>query len=778
MPKQMEDYQIRLQKIEFIAPKINQGLEFILVLSGELIVETNSRFYRLKEKDLLVLNRNEFYQMQGTDNSVLLLNITDTFIERYYPEFRNSRFECYSREIDMGRESMISTIQRLLAEIMITFYRKDGSHRLEIQRNVCEILLILIRRFEQEASVFEKFDSEDLRLTQLINYMEKNYQQIITLEDMAQKMYLSTGYLSRYFKQKMGMGFSRYLMNIRLKHSVKDLLYTRDSISQISMNNGFANTKSFTSLFKEVYGVTPSIYREQNVEQQLNSVESHILQDDTTILNTPDVLMNLGTLLIDHDESYSNTETRFEELTIDVSTSSAANVKRTNHVVIIRELTELLKENIQAQVLIVKNEIRLNYIGIRHLLSGTTISPEVETDEEIATTSPYFNSDVALNFMKKNNLSLFVRIDYKEISIDEDTYFKKLHNFLKHCLQVYGDSYLNTWNFMFYESYYTAVGVKELHRVYLKMYNLLKTLVPGMQVGVFLPFSYNEERTNDHHAWILKEDKRIDFIGYHSNQNEVIDYTDLEDDRFYLSKDYLPDITNKIKAYLKKYQIEKPLHLISWNTLSGNTRFTNGTFFRGALVLKGVLDIAGEVESIGFWINTELHEKVGKDQKIRLEGMELFHYFSGKRPPFFAMLFAEKLRGDVIAKGSDYIMTKNDRGYQLVLMNCNNVNPYFSKEEGFLQKLNKDIHVHISGLQSGEYQIRKHTFDKTHGALYTMWCNLNSRHGMDEEIIDYINRSSHPSLEIFDETIEEDWSFYSYLTVNAIHFYDLRRSAF
>ena len=212
--------------MRFIAPKINQGLEFILVLSGELIVETNSRFYRLKEKDLLVLNRNEFYQMQGTDNSVLMLNISDAFIERYFPEFRNSRFECYSKEIDMGRELMISKIQRLLAEIMITFYRKDGSHRLEIQRNVCEILLILIRRFKQEASAFEKFDSEDLRLTQLIDYMERNYQQIITLEDMAQKMYLSTGYLSRYFKQKMGMGFSRFLMNIRLKHSVKDLLYT------------------------------------------------------------------------------------------------------------------------------------------------------------------------------------------------------------------------------------------------------------------------------------------------------------------------------------------------------------------------------------------------------------------------------------------------------------------------------------------------------------------------------------------------------------------------
>lgn len=120
-----------------------------------------------------------------------------------------------------------------------------------------------------------------------------------------------------------------------------------------------------------MYGVIPSIYREQNAEQQLNSVESNIIQDETTSLNTPDVLMSLSSLFLDYEESsFSNRETRFEELTIDVSTFSATDLNRTNHVVIIRELTELLKENIQAQVLMMKNEIRLNYIGIRHLLLG------------------------------------------------------------------------------------------------------------------------------------------------------------------------------------------------------------------------------------------------------------------------------------------------------------------------------------------------------------------------------------------------------------------------
>ena len=85
--------------------------------------------------------------------------------------------------------------------------------------------------------------------------------------------------------------------------------------------------------------------------------------------------------------------------------------------------------------------------------------------------------------------------------------------------------------------------------------------------------------------------------------------------------------------------------------MSGNTRFTNGTFFRAALVLKSVLDVVNEVESIGFWINTELHERAGKGQSIRMEGLELFHYFSGKRPAYFAMVFAKRLNGKSLFKG-------------------------------------------------------------------------------------------------------------------------------
>lgn len=777
MDERLKDFHLRIQKIGSVDREVNRGIEFVLVIEGKLTIETSNRIYQMKEKDLLVINRNELYEMQGNkENSILRFTISDTYMEQSYKEYRHQRFECFSQDVDIGRETLIDQLRTFFGEMVITYFRKDDIYTIEMQRLVSEILLILIRRFKEEGNALGQLDTEDDRLIQLIDYMERHYQEQITLEQMAHKLYMSPGYLSRYFKKKMGVGFSRFLMDIRLKHSVKDLLYTSDSIASIAMNNGFPNAKSFTILFKEIYEETPKVYRDRHIKEKVNIPHTSNIKGVETLTNSSSIFLQLGSMLAETNKTYSNTETRYEELHIDASVPSKDKITYPDHVLIIRELKELLKDEIREQVLVVKDELRLSYIGIQNLVSSASFLPTVETDEAIATSSPYFKADMAINFLKKHDLAIFSRVSYQDISMDEASYFKKLDGFLRHCLQVYGESYVSKWRILYYESQFTAVDSKELRRMYTKLYSSIKKIVPGIHIGAYLPYSYKEEDTSERHRWILEEDERIDFIGFHANQNEVIDFEDTSNDPFLLVKDYIKEKTNKVKYYLKQHHIDKPLHLLTWNTLSGNTRYTNGTFFRGALVLKSAWDISNDVESLAFWINTELHEVDDQHHRIQLEGMELFHFFNGKRPAFYAMLFAEKLSGSIIAQGPDFIITEYERGYQLILMNCINVNPYYSIEDAFLKKLNKDIRVIISGLRHGEYQIRKYTYDKDNGALYTNWWNLGSKHGVDSEIADYINRLSHPSLQIFDETIDGEWSFYSYLTINAIHFFDIRKS--
>ena len=349
-----DDYNISLQQIELLAPRICTGIQVMLVISGEITVETNSRYYLLKENDLLVINRNQYYQAKGSrTNSVLMLNISDRYMSKAYSSYRTSRFECYSREIDMGRELMVGKLRKLLVELMLTYYRRDESYQIEIQAFISELLLILIRRFKQKGSSLEKIDTKDERLNQIIAYMEKNYDQSITLEEIAHHFYLSSGYLSRYFKQKVGTGFNRFLMNIRLEHSLKDLLYTSNSISQIAMKNGFPNTKSFTTLFKEIYEDTPKNYREKHQVERVDSVKSYNLEDASEIIQSPSILERLGAILTNSDETYNNTETKSEELKIDLSHVSTNKINRPMHNLVIGELRELLKESVRSQILMV-----------------------------------------------------------------------------------------------------------------------------------------------------------------------------------------------------------------------------------------------------------------------------------------------------------------------------------------------------------------------------------------------------------------------------------------
>ena len=71
-------------------------------------------------------------------------------------------------------------------------------------------------------------DSQDrIRIQQIQNYIQANYQSQISLNDLADRLYLSNAYLSKYVKKHLGMTFMEYLNNVRLFHAVDELLYTK-----------------------------------------------------------------------------------------------------------------------------------------------------------------------------------------------------------------------------------------------------------------------------------------------------------------------------------------------------------------------------------------------------------------------------------------------------------------------------------------------------------------------------------------------------------------------
>lgn len=84
-----------------------------------------------------------------------------------------------------------------------------------------------------------------------VSYIEENYAKDLTLEKIAECMNFTPAYFSKKFRQMTGVTYHDYLIDCRIKNSLKDIRNTDLSMTKITYRNGFPNVKSFIHYFKK-----------------------------------------------------------------------------------------------------------------------------------------------------------------------------------------------------------------------------------------------------------------------------------------------------------------------------------------------------------------------------------------------------------------------------------------------------------------------------------------------------------------------------------------------
>ncbi len=92
-------------------------------------------------------------------------------------------------------------------------------------------------------------------------FIEGNCFKKITLRDAAEVVFLTPKYLSRVFREKIGMGFSEYKLKFKMEQAKKLLQAPGSTVKQVSARLGYANAESFIRQFEKIVRLTPSCYR-------------------------------------------------------------------------------------------------------------------------------------------------------------------------------------------------------------------------------------------------------------------------------------------------------------------------------------------------------------------------------------------------------------------------------------------------------------------------------------------------------------------------------------
>ena len=96
------------------------------------------------------------------------------------------------------------------------------------------------------------------------NYVQHHISEPITVEKIAEELYMSRPYLSKKFKEESGQTLKDFILKEKTEEAKRLLRYTDKSLSSISVYLGFSSQSHFSRVFHGITGMTPGEYREKH----------------------------------------------------------------------------------------------------------------------------------------------------------------------------------------------------------------------------------------------------------------------------------------------------------------------------------------------------------------------------------------------------------------------------------------------------------------------------------------------------------------------------------
>lgn len=754
---------------------IHQDAELIYVLQGMLNVHLDEESYQLSSEDIIIININKRHSLLTEEDSLIFrILIPYTLLNRYVAQ-DYIMFWCNTT---LDHSEYHHTLRICLRHMLSSIIKNPStpnpmtvSYFYELLHCLCNQFLVESgdRRFEQNQSKYDR------RMNDVISYIEENYSQSISLNDLAEQVHLTYSYLSRHFKKMFGTNFLEYVNKVRLHHAVEDLLYTDKPITRIAVDNGFINSSGLNKIFKDTYDMTPTDYKKVMRGKLLSEHSA----DDSQI--------NLQNLLYEQAKSYIAEKDieqrhlhsiRHHSIHVDGSIREPY-VKHWIEMINIGRASDLLKAKVREQTLTLRDELGFRYVRFWSLFNADMeVRPEHQTE-----LLNFDKIDEVLDFLVYNNLQPFIEFGDKPIQIAKTTtdnvkldegqpifnhlseYKLLLTRFFHHIIMRYRDEQVKKWRF---ECWYDERTERQVEPVsFFDIFNatceVIRPILPDAVIGGCGMKINDMEMESFLNAW-KEQPYQPDFFSVISYPYEPVppqksghapSYTRLSDD-----SDFIKRQVTHVKKLLQTVDMDIPLYVTEWNCTISSRSYINDTCYKGTYVMKNVVDLLGEVDIMGYYSGLDLTATYYDSQEILSGCPGLLTKDNICKPAYYAFLFLRRMGAYLVGSGENYLITTSDHfSYYIICYNYHSMNHrYFQKPENLhtikeVQALaSSDTPLHmdflLNNLPTDQYFLKTFTIGPHYGSVLDEWIRLNTMTNMRQEDVNYLKRICTPHMSI------------------------------
>lgn len=104
-------------------------------------------------------------------------------------------------------------------------------------------------------------NKEQVQIKRVKDYIDANYASNITLDSIAELIYMNPSYFSTFFKKHTRQNYKQYLTEIRMKHARQMLLHSDLMVYEIAEKVGYNSARLFSDMFRKHYGQIPHEFR-------------------------------------------------------------------------------------------------------------------------------------------------------------------------------------------------------------------------------------------------------------------------------------------------------------------------------------------------------------------------------------------------------------------------------------------------------------------------------------------------------------------------------------
>ena len=723
---------LSLGSLENSYPHTHKGIEFLLIIKGSVVINIDDVDYNIKEDDIVLIHHQQIhYIKQVTNNVALLVKVSNEFLNANWTDYSSTSFLPCNSALENQEDSHYFELKRLIIRLMLCYWQKNEGYALEFQSLLFQLFFQTKQHFTIKCTnqTSKPLKEKENDLSVVLNYINDNFTETITLPEVSSLLYMTPQYFSKYFKEKTGISFLNYLMKLRLEHAVEELLSTDNSIIKISLNNGFANTKSFRKVFLDTYQTSPGEYRKKHqktIVEPDDAINPFNIEDN----DKQDLLRYIRQHQLINEQSEWIGKTN-----INVNVKPISTLKKPKNIINVGKLSNLFLNSTLNQLQETTRKLNITYVYFESLL---------EHENELVQHGPFFThyDDYQLaNILSTYKLTPFIKFDYSKLKQQEnndvDLFLQRLKSFCNYINNCPTLTNISDWHFEI------ACSNLDDFDEFILFYNQVYDIVINYSNNIGVLLVYNH--TNKELDYLLKTLKQVksnkapSFISFYNTSSIEKIYTGISEGALLQLQNNQDKLVKDLKSLVfNELGYDINIFLPDWNTLTGKEFIQTGTFFRSALIIDAMIQLSSKVEGIGFHLNT--YDYSMALQRMDTSFLSLYLYANAKRPVYFVLEAWLKLKNNVLYQDKNVIVSKDNHStYTILIYHPCYVNPLYSVDDAYIEHTKKRLELVINNLPSYEYRIKRFTYDQDNGGIFKWWETAGSPDFKDEDVEQYMN---------------------------------------